>query len=62
MNVISLRQVVQLTNLSESTILRLEKDGKFPARQKLSVRRIGWLEEEVRSWILKRSRVKRSSL
>jgi len=44
-------EVVKLVGLGYSTIWRLEKDGKFPARKQLSVARVGWRRDEVESWI-----------
>jgi predicted DNA-binding transcriptional regulator AlpA len=45
------RAVRQLTNLSRTTIWRLERQGKFPRRLRLSGNRIGWRAEEVLEWI-----------
>lgn len=36
--------------LSDSTIYRMEKEGTFPKRRKLSSRRVGWLRTDVDSW------------
>lgn len=52
--VIGLREVVSLTRLSETTIWRLEKKGDFPARKRLSPGRVGWITEEVQTWLLTR--------
>ena len=35
-------RVRQLTGLSRSTVWRLEKNGQFPARRKLSANSVGW--------------------
>jgi prophage regulatory protein len=40
----------QITNLSDSTIARLEREGRFPRRRKLSTRRVGWRRQEVAAW------------
>jgi prophage regulatory protein len=45
------RAVRQLTNLSRTTIWRLERQGKFPRRLRLSGNRIGWRADEVLEWI-----------
>ena len=46
-----------MINLSRVTIWRLENEGKFPQRIRISTKRIGWLEDEVTKWIEKRPRV-----
>ena len=43
------------TGLSRSTIYQRMADGTFPIPVSLGVRAVGWLEEEVESWI--RSRI-----
>jgi prophage regulatory protein len=52
--IIGIREVVSLTHLSETTIWRLEKRGDFPSRKRLSPGRIGWLTEEIQTWLLSR--------
>jgi prophage regulatory protein len=47
--------VNDLTGLSRTTRWRLERQGKFPARRKLSDNAVGWLESEVRDWIASRN-------
>lgn len=37
--------------LSDSTIYRMEADGLFPKRIKISKRLVGWNEEEIETWI-----------
>ena len=39
------------TGLGYTTIFKLEKAGKFPARRKLSPGRVGWLKSEVDAWL-----------
>ncbi|HMO18672.1 MAG TPA: AlpA family phage regulatory protein [Oligoflexia bacterium] len=45
------KEAKTITGLSKSTRLRLEKNGKFPRRFKLSKNRIGWKLSEIRQWI-----------
>lgn len=45
------KEVIEVTGLSNSTIWRLEKDGFFPKRKKISNHAIGWLAHEVYQWI-----------
>ena len=47
--------VHQATQLSRSTIWRLERDGQFPPRRKLSGNSVGWLRHEVENWIATRA-------
>ena len=48
-------RVRQLTGLSRSTIWRLEKNGQFPARRKLSANSVGWSLIELQAWMQSRS-------
>ncbi|MRR56130.1 MAG: AlpA family phage regulatory protein [Deltaproteobacteria bacterium] len=40
----------QYVPLSEVSIWRLERDGKFPKRRQISKRRVAWLLSEVMEW------------
>jgi prophage regulatory protein len=44
-------EVEQLTNLSRTTLWRLERQGRFPQRLRLSGNRVGWRSDEVLAWI-----------
>lgn len=46
--------IVRITKLSKSTLYRLECNGNFPKRRRLSARLVGWLSTEVYSWIASR--------
>ena len=50
-------EVVRLVGLGYTTVWRLEKEGEFPARRKLSAHRVGWLLSEVEAWIVNRDRL-----
>lgn len=50
-------EMVKLVGLGYTTCWRLEKEGKFPARIKLSVGRVGWLLSEIQEWIANRDRL-----
>lgn len=52
--IINLNEVQKTTNLSRSTILRLESLGHFPPSLKLSPRRIGWKKKDIINWIKER--------
>ncbi|MCP3714894.1 AlpA family transcriptional regulator [Paraburkholderia sp. CNPSo 3281] len=49
--------VVQKTGLSATTLWRLERDGKFPARRQLSPHCVAWDEAEIDHWLEQRERV-----
>jgi prophage regulatory protein len=53
--ILRLPQVCGLTGLGKSTIYRLELADHFPRRIKIGIRAIGWLETDVRAWLLKRT-------
>ncbi len=43
-------EVLRLTTFSRFTIDKLESEGKFPKRIKLSANRVGWVATEVDDW------------
>ena len=49
--IIPLRQVVELTNLSKTTIWRLGKRRLFPRSFRLSPGRVGFSERAVVAWL-----------
>lgn len=49
--ILTLKEVVQMTNLSRSTIYRLESSFEFPKRVQLSLRRVGWYKKDVLGWL-----------
>ena len=51
MEILNVKDVSLITKLSRVTICRLEKEGKFPPRIKISQKRIGWRKDEVAKWI-----------
>ena len=50
------KAVVQMVGLSRVTLWKLERDGKFPPRRRLSANTVGWLAEEVEAWNRSRER------
>ena len=52
MHILRTSDVIRLTGLSRTTLLRLERQGKFPTRIRLS----GWREEDVQNWVETRPR------
>lgn len=45
------KEVCAKTSLSKSTILKLEKEGKFPKRIALSARKVVWRTSHIEEWI-----------
>ncbi|WP_234830761.1 helix-turn-helix transcriptional regulator, partial [Vibrio anguillarum] len=54
LKVIRLKEIIELTGLSKSTIYRLTESKKFPKQLSLGERSVGWLESEVNEWLEKR--------
>ena len=52
--VLSLKTVLNRVPLSRTTLWRLEREGRFPPRIKLSENRVGWIEKDVEQWIASR--------
>ncbi len=46
-----LPDVRQVTGLSKSSIYRLESEGAFPQRVRLSERATAWKSDEIAAWI-----------
>jgi prophage regulatory protein len=60
-----LPQVCEITGVKRSMIYQMEAEHRFPRRIKIGARAVGWLEAEVREWVVKRierSRAPRSGL
>ncbi len=54
MRILRMKKVEEKAGISGTHIRRLEKDGLFPERVKISERAYGYIEEEVDAWIKKR--------
>jgi len=52
--IIRSKEVQELTGLSRTTIWRLERSGKFPARVSLSSSIVGWRASDITHWITTR--------
>lgn len=48
--------IAEATGLSVQSIHRLERAGKFPSRLQLGPGAVGWLAEDVETWIRTRAR------
>ena len=53
--ILRIKNVVEVTGLSRSTIYRLFNAGKFPRPIKLSERAIGWHESVIQNWIVEKA-------
>ena len=49
--VLSLKTVLARVPLSRTTLWRMEREGLFPQRIRLSENRVGWLEKDIELWI-----------
>jgi prophage regulatory protein len=45
------KDVIRMVGLSRVGIWRLERDGKFPSRRRISSNAVAWLTEDVENWI-----------
>lgn len=52
--IIKRSEAILMTGLSSTTLWRLEKEGRFPARIPLSVNRVGWRRSEIEAWLTSR--------
>lgn len=51
MGMLRLDEVRRRVGLSRSTIWRLEREGQFVLRRRLSVHAVGWPEDEIEDWL-----------
>jgi prophage regulatory protein len=49
----------EITGLSRTTRWRLEKEGKFPSRRRISDRCTGWLMSEIQAWLRQREEARK---
>lgn len=54
MRIIRLKEVIETTGLSRSTVYKHIEEGIFPRPVPLGGRAVGWVEEEVHEWVLSR--------
>lgn len=48
------KEVQEITGLSRTTIWRLERSGRFPARVPLTASNVGWRQGDIQEWIRSR--------
>ena len=51
MKLIRIDELIKMTGLSMSTLLRMERTGRLPRRRKISSQAMGWLSEEIELWM-----------
>lgn len=54
MKAIRWSRVHELTGMSRSTVWRLETEGNFPRRRRLTNHAVAWIEEEILDWLRSR--------
>jgi prophage regulatory protein len=57
LRIVTQKELRLLVPYTPQHILRLEKAGKFPARIRLGMNRVGWLLTEIEAWITSRRAV-----
>jgi len=48
-------ELLNMIGLSDPTVWRMEKDGKFPKRLRLGGNSCGWLISEINTWLADRA-------
>jgi len=48
---IRLPELRQITGLSDTSIWRYEKAGRFPRRRAIGPNAVAWLESEIQDWV-----------
>jgi len=51
------KQAAAYLSLSLATLWRLNKEADFPQKIKLSVKAVGWFEEDIAAWLEKRKSI-----
>jgi prophage regulatory protein len=49
-----LNEVLKLVGISRSTLYRLLSEGDFPERVYISERCVGWTEDSIHDWVVKK--------
>jgi prophage regulatory protein len=57
--IIRKKEVLDLVGLSDVSVWRWERAGKFPKRIQLGGNSVGWLESEIQAWIQNRANNRR---
>jgi len=54
--IVTRRELRLIVPFSPQHILRLEKQGRFPKRIKIGLRRVGWYLSDVEKWVADRAK------
>lgn len=60
MRILRLKQVLDITGLSRSTLYLYMSRQQFPNQVKLGPKIVGWIDEEVENWISSRVNQRRA--
>ncbi|MGK8893755.1 AlpA family transcriptional regulator [Burkholderia gladioli] len=55
MKALRIKQVLEKTSLSQSTVYALIAEGKFPKSFPLTANRVAWLESDVDDWLAEKA-------
>jgi prophage regulatory protein len=61
MNLISWDDLPEAARFSKPHLRKMEQQGKFPKRVRLSPFRIAWVEDEIQSWLAARAAERNSA-
>lgn len=62
MKILRLKQVLEITGLSRSTLYLYIQHQQFPSQIQLGPKRVGWVEDEVVGWIKNRIRFRDANI
>lgn len=48
---VNVKEVIQRTSLSRTTIWRMVKKGEFPSQIKIGMIRVAWLDMDIENWM-----------
>jgi predicted DNA-binding transcriptional regulator AlpA len=51
MKLIRITELMEITGLSMSTLMRMERTGRLPRRRKVSKQAMAWLSDEIEAWM-----------
>jgi len=51
MRIMRLKEIIEKTGLSRSTIYNLISQGRFPKQIELGARSVGWVDAEIDEWL-----------
>jgi prophage regulatory protein len=54
--IIHMPEVLRQTGMSQCSLYRMTRDGRFPAAMQLSEHRVGWKAGDIKAWVEERPR------